>query len=282
MRLASRVTLSAVVFLIILKLMAWYMTESVSLLSSLVDSCMDFMASMVNFIAIRYAVQPPDDDHRFGHGKAEYIASMGQASFIAVTAMVVAIEAVLRFKSPVLISHSDVGIGVMAISLMVTVGMVRFQRYVMKKTGSTAVGADAAHYITDILSNAAVILTFIVVGYTGWHWADPVIALFIAAYILHGAWEVAKESFDHLMDKEFNDAEREEIVRVILAQQRVLGVHELKTRRSGLLSFIQCHVDLDARMSLHDAHEIAETIETAVQKLHPHAEVLIHMDPITP
>lgn len=280
MRRASMITLAGVLFLIAIKAAAWVMTGSLSLLSSLVDSGMDFLASLTNFFAIRYALVPPDHEHRFGHGKVEYIAGMGQALFISLTALAVGVQAVRRFIDPVPVEQGAVGIGVMVASIVVTLGMVRYQRRAVARTGSTAVRADYLHYVMDILANIAVIVALVLSAWLGWTWADPLFALGIAAYILHGAWEVGSTSFQNLMDREFSDAERDAITQAVLAQAGVRGMHELKTRRSGLLSFIQLHIDVDGALLLTEAHAITEEVEAAVQALHPHAEVLIHTDPV--
>lgn len=280
MRRASMVTLAGVAFLIAIKLVAWWMTDSLSLLSSLVDSAMDLLASLTNFFAIRYALVPPDHEHRFGHGKVEYIAGMGQALFISITALLVGGEAIRRFFDPVPVEQNAVGIAVMVISIIVTLGMVTYQRRVIARTDSTAVKADYVHYVMDVLANGAVIVALLLSMWFGWTWADPLFALLIALYILHGAWDVGSTSFQNLMDREFDDAEREAIVAAVLAHPQVQGMHELKTRRSGLLSFVQLHIDIRGDMPLNEAHRITEEVEEAVQKLHPHAEVLIHADPV--
>lgn len=280
MRRASLVTLAGVSFLIAIKLGAWVLTDSLSLLSSLVDSSMDLLASLTNFFAIRYALVPPDHEHRFGHGKVEYIAGMGQALFISVTALLVGGAAVKRFFQPVEVAHEATGVVVMALSIAVTLVMVAYQRHAIARTDSTAVKADYVHYVMDVLANAAVILALLLTLWFGWTWADPLFALAIAGYILHGAWQVGSASFQNLMDREFADEERQEIVQAVLAHPQVQGVHELKTRRSGILAFIQLHIDLQADMPLHEAHRITEEVEATLQAQHPHAEILIHADPV--
>lgn len=280
MKRASKVTLCCVFFLILLKFGAWQITDSISLLSSLVDSAMDLLASAVNFIAIRYAIQPADDEHRFGHGKAEYIAGFGQAMFISLSALFVLGEGFRRFFAPVALEHSMTGMGVMLVSILVTIGMVLYQRSVINRTASTAVKADLTHYSMDILTNFAVLAAFPLTTYMGWHLADPILAIAIALYILKGAWEVGQTSFQNLMDREFEIEERESIERAVMQHEKVLGLHALKTRRSGIHCFIQMHIDLDKDMPLHQAHDIADEVETLVQALHPDAEVLIHMDPV--
>lgn len=280
MRRASLVTLSGVTFLIVIKLVAWMLTGSLSLLSSLVDSAMDLLASLTNFFAIRYALVPPDAEHRFGHGKVEYIAGMGQAIFITITALIVAGEAIHRFVAPEPIEQGLAGIAVMVVSIVVTLGMVRVQKQAIAKTDSTAVKADHVHYVMDVLTNIAVIVALLMASYLGWQWADPLFALGIAAYIIKGAWDVAAISFQNLMDREFDNDERAAIECAVLENPQVRGMHELKTRRSGLLSFIQLHIDVDGALPLSKAHVITEEVERAVQQLHPNAEVLIHTDPV--
>lgn len=279
MRHASMITLSGVALLIVIKLVAWAMTGSLSLLSSLVDSAMDLLASLTNFFAIRYALVPPDHEHRFGHGKVEYIAGMGQALFISATAIFVGIEAVRRFFAPVPVEHGAVGIGVMVVSIVVTLIMVRYQKQAIDRTDSTAVKADYMHYVMDVLAGVAVIVALLLSAFWGWTWADPLFALGVSGYILYGAWDVGFSSFQNLMDREFEDAERQAIAKAVVGVDGVQGVHELKTRRSGLLSFIQLHIDVDGQLPLTAAHDICEAVEQAVQALHPHAEVLVHMDP---
>ncbi|MCH2546653.1 MAG: cation diffusion facilitator family transporter [Alphaproteobacteria bacterium] len=280
MKRASLLTLSGVSFLIIIKLVAWIMTGSLSLLSSLVDSAMDLLASLSNYFAIRYALVPPDNEHRFGHGKVEYIAGMGQALFISITALIVAAEAVHRFFAPVPVHESEVGIVVMLISIVVTLGMVFYQKKAIAHTDSTAVKADYVHYVMDVLANGAVIIALLLVSGFGWIWADPLFALAIAVYILKGAWQVGVTSFQNLMDHEFDTCERERIAEVVLAHPQVKGLHELKTRRSGLLAFIQLHIDVSGDLKLIQAHAITEQVEANIRQLHPNAEVLIHTDPV--
>lgn len=280
MKRASLITLSGVAFLIVIKLAAWMATGSLSLLSSLVDSGMDLLASLTNFLAIRYALVPPDHEHRFGHGKVEYIAGMGQALFIAGSALVIGVEAVRRFISPVPVEEGALGVGVMVLSIAVTLVMVRYQKQAIAATGSTVVKADYLHYFMDVTANGAVIVALMLSVWLGWTWADPLFALCIALYIVHGAWEVGSASFQNLMDREFDDAERIAISEAVLAVAGVRGMHELKTRRSGLLSFIQLHIDVDGALPLVQAHAITEAVERAVQALHPHAEVLVHTDPV--
>jgi ferrous-iron efflux pump FieF len=280
-RMATSASLFVAGILIILKLGAWAYTDSLSLLSSLVDSVLDIAASIINFIAARYALQPPDEDHRFGHGKAEDLAALGQAIFIAGSGLFITFEAVRRLVLPTPIDHSEIGIGVMIISIILTTGLVLFQRYVIMRTTSNIVKADSLHYLTDILSNLAVIAAIIASTYFGWLYADPLMAIAIAALIIGGAIHIAKNGFNNLMDREFEDEERDKIIQIVNQHPKSLGLHDLKTRRSGIYSFIQFHLDLDENLSLREAHDIGDEVEDMLKVAFPNADVLIHQDPTT-
>jgi ferrous-iron efflux pump FieF len=279
MRHATLASVAVAATLIGVKLVAWGLTGSVSVLSSLVDSVMDVFASVVNFVAVRHALQPADREHRFGHGKAEPLAGLGQSAFIAGSAAFLIIEAVSRLLAPRLVEHVAVGIGVMVFSIAVTVVLVVFQRYVVRKTGSTAVGADALHYETDVLINGSVIVSLLCSSLLGWRWADPVFGFAIAVYLLWGAWRIAKRALDVLMDREFFDEDRSRLRSIVLAHPKVKGMHDLRTRSSGIQPFVQLHLELDGDMTLNEAHDIADEVEERIKQAFPGAEVIIHQDP---
>ncbi|MGH6718208.1 MAG: cation diffusion facilitator family transporter [Alphaproteobacteria bacterium] len=279
MRLATAASVAVASALIAAKIVAWLMTGSVSLLSSLVDSLMDVAASLVNLIAVRHALTPPDQEHRFGHGKAEPLAGLGQAAFIAGSALFLVIEAIDRLIDPQPIEAQEVGIAVMAVSMVASLGLVRFQNYVVRRTGSTAIDADALHYRTDIIVNGAVIAAILLSRYVGWGWADPVFALGIALYIVRGASAIARRSLDLLMDREFADGDRARIRQIVMDHPESRSLHDLRTRNSGTQPFIQFHLELDPHISLLRAHEISDEIERRVMAAFPGAEVIIHQDP---
>jgi ferrous-iron efflux pump FieF len=232
LRLATHASVTVAAVLIALKLGAWVLTDSVAILSSLVDSVLDSLASLVNLIAVRQALAPADAEHRFGHGKAESIAGLGQAAFVAGSALFVLVEAVARLVEPHPIGYGAVGLGVMVISMVLTLALVRFQLHVVRRTGSTAISADSLHYRADILVNAGIIGSLGVSVYVGMTWIDPLVALVIAGYILYSAWAIAREALDALMDREFPDADRQRILDIIAAHTQVKGVHDLRTRVS--------------------------------------------------
>lgn len=280
LRLATTASVATATLLIVAKLGAWLATESVSVMASLVDSLMDVGASLVNLLAVRYSLQPADSDHRFGHGKAESLAGLGQAAFIAGSAVFLSLHAVDRLIHPQPLSQIGAGIAVMLFAMAVTGVLLVLQRYVIRRTRSTAIRADALHYATDLATNGATLLALILAA-LGWPGLDPVFALAIAAYILYSAYQIARDAIDLLMDHELPPEERMRIQRVAEGVAGVLGVHELRTRRSGQTPVIQMHVQLADELPLLEAHRISDAVEDAVRVLHPQADVIIHQDPLS-
>ncbi|MEH6453287.1 MAG: cation diffusion facilitator family transporter [Psychromonas sp.] len=278
--LAGRAAITAASILIIVKLIAWFMTGSSSILAALTDSLMDVTTSIINLFAIRIALQPADEEHRFGHGKAESLAGLAQAAFISGSAVFLLFNSISALINGHQITTSQIGIGVMIFSVLVTIALVSFQSYVVKKTGSTAIKADSLHYRTDIALNGAVLLAIILAG-LGWHWADGVFAIAVSFYILHGAWEIGKLSIDSLMDKQLPKSEEEKIVKIAYHQSGVRGVHDLRTRQSGNTKFIQLHLELDDDQTLFEAHNKADSVEEALQDVFPQADIIIHLDPLS-
>lgn len=280
MRLATKLSLWAGCFLVLLKGMAWSFTDSLSMMSSLADSLLDVMASAVNFAAVRYALQPPDEEHRFGHGKAEDLAGFAQSTFICGSGLFLVVEGIKRFFSPEPVKHSMLGIAVMLISIAVTLGLVIYQRRVVKLTGSQVVKADSLHYVSDLLTNSAVIAAFILSYGIGWYEADAVFALLIAGYIIFTSGKIGYHAFQNLMDREFSNEDRAKIEEIVRTSPGVLGLHDLRTRRSGVNGFIQLHLDLDPEMTLRQAHVISDAVEAKLRDAFPNTEILIHQDPL--
>jgi len=281
-RLMRRATTAAVcvaLLLIAVKLAAWLVTDSVSLLSSLADSAMDALASLVNLLAVRHALQPADSEHRFGHGKAEPLAGLGQAALISASGIYLIVEAVERLITPRAIEQGAFGLGVMAFSIAVTSALVAYQRSVVRRTDSLAIRADSVHYATDILVNAGVIVSLLLVMFLEWNAADPIVALIIAGFIIYSAFRIARESLNHLMDRELPDADRDRIKQIALGHPAVIDCHDLKTRAAGLNSFIQFHISMNGGLTLDDAHVISDAVELEILAAFPNAEVIIHADP---
>ncbi len=278
MRMATYASTSVAVTLIVAKLIAWMVTDSVSLMATLLDSCLDALASVINLLAVRHALTPADRQHRFGHGKAEALAGLGQSTFIAGSAMFLVFEAMARIVHPQPVEALATGVGVMGLSIVATIGLMLFQQHVISKTGSTAIKADHLHYKTDLMVNAAVVVALLLSAY-GWYGADPLFAFLIAAYILYSAWEIVRESLDHLMDKELPEDERNRIKAIVYAHPQTRGMHDLRTRKSGTKAFIQLHLELEAKLNLLEAHAISDEVEAAIMKEFMDAEVIIHEDP---
>lgn len=279
MKAATYVAVGVAFTLVLMKFGAWIATESLSLLSTLVDSLLDVGASLINLFAVRHSLQPADSEHRFGHGKAEPLAGLGQAAFISGSALFILFEAGDRLLHPRDVVNTEVGVGVMVISIAFTAALVMFQRFVVRKTGSVAIQADSVHYKMDLLVNLGVIVSLVIVSQFGWVFVDPLIAAAIALYIFHGAWEVGSQSLKLLMDHELPEEDRRNIQEIALSQPGVLGIHDMRTRSSGLNLFIQFHLDLNGEISLAEAHEISEAVMYKVENAFPNAEVLIHEDP---
>ena len=276
MRRATNFAVAAAALMIAAKLGAWLVTDSVSLLSSLADSVMDVLASLINLFAVRQALQPADREHRFGHGKAEPLAGLGQALFITASGIFLIVEAVGRIIEPEPIERAPVGIGVMVFAIVVTTALVAYQRRVVRLTGSTAIKADSLHYASDILTNIGVIAALALALTLGWGLADPIIAIVIAGVIIHAAVRVGRSSIEQLMDRELPEEDRARIRQIVLEHPEVLDCHDLRTRRSGIDSFIQVHVEMDRSLTLLRAHEISDDVEARIREAFPHAEVLIH------
>ncbi len=279
MRLASYVAVSVALVLIAAKLGAWLLTGSVALLSSLIDSVLDAFASIVALVAIRQALTPADKEHRFGHGKAEPIAALGQAAFIVGSALFLSVEAVRRLWSPQPVGQQEIGIAVMVFSILVTLALVAFQAHVIRRTGSLVVSADSLHYKGDLLINLSIIASLVLTGWFDFPLADPVFALGIAAYLLWNARGIGGEALDMLMDRELPDEERRAILALARAHPGVLGVHDLRTRAAGPIRFIQMHLELDGDTRLAEAHEIADAVEAEIEAAFPGADVIVHQDP---
>lgn len=265
--------------LITIKGGVWWFSGSVSLLASLIDSVMDSLASLVNFFAIRYSLQPADEEHRFGHGKAEALAGLGQATLIAISALLLGREAVLKLLDPQPVTQLEWAIGVMLVSILLTFMLLMLQRYTIRRTGSTAIEADSLHYLSDLAVNVGIIVA-LVASLNGYLWVDGTVALLIAVYIFYAAWGIGNESVQLLLDREIPGNVREEIGSIVASHPQALGFHQLRTRQSGRTQFIQLHVDMEESLSLRDAHDLAERIEMDIRARFPMADVIIHEDPV--
>lgn len=277
-KLASWASLGVAGLLIVGKLYAWIMTGSASIMASLTDSVLDIAASAISFFIVRYALQPADDEHRFGHGKAESLAGLGQAAFICGSALLLVFHGLGRISHPAAIQHYSIGLWVSALSIVLTLILVLFQQWVVSQTQSVAIKADSLHYKGDLLLNAAVLLA-VWLSAKGVSHADGIFTILIAAFLVRNAWSIARESADSLMDKELSAQQHQQILTLVLSHPEVLGVHEMRTRQAGHTKFIQMHLEMDDDLTLYQAHQIADEVELSLVAALGSVDVIIHEDP---
>lgn len=279
-KLATWASVVAAISLIGVKTWGWDQTQSVSLLASLIDSTMDSAASLINFFAIRYAMVPADKEHRFGHGKAEALAGLAQALLILVSIGLLLTQTLGRLWHPLVVENTPMGISIMLVSMALTGALVVFQWYVVKRTQSNAIKADSLHYTSDFLMNFGVIIALLLAS-IGYHGADPYFALSIGAFVVYSAWGIAQSAFHLLLDHELSDEQRHLITQLALTQPQVIGMHDLRSRQSGHMQFIQLHLELQENMLLLEAHDVAEALEHRIMAVFPYADVIIHLDPVS-
>jgi cation diffusion facilitator family transporter len=279
-RLASRVSLVVAMILVVARLVAWIVTGSVALLSSAMDALVDTAASLATFFGVRYAERPPDHDHRFGHGKGEAVAGFTQATLLAGAALALAAQSAERLFFPEPIQLIGLGLGVILVSLIAATGLVIMQTIVVRRTGSTAIAADRAHYATDIAVNLAVLAALGVTRLTGWERADPIFALAISAYMLWNSRGIALEALKQLLDHELSSEERQRISETVLACSDVRGLHDLRTRHAGDRIFVEFHLEVDGHFTIDEGHTVGDAAEASVKRLFPSTvEVTAHLEP---
>jgi cation diffusion facilitator family transporter len=264
----------------VVKLAAWLITGSVALLSSAVDALVDTAASFVTFFGVRYAERPPDREHRFGHGKGEAIAGFTQAAFLAGAALVLAFQSAERRLFPAPVQQLGFGLAVIVVSLLAAAGLVAMQTWVMRQTGSTAIAADRAHYLTDVAVNLAVLAALGATSFTGWERADPTFALGISGYMIWNSRGIAADALNQLLDRELPREQRRRIREKVLACPDVRGVHDLRTRHSGDRTFVEFHLEVEGHLTIDQGHAISDAVESAVEQLFPFiVEVTAHLEP---
>ena len=280
--LTARVTQMSVglaAVLVVAKLTAWLASGSIGMMASLGDSALDLVAALTTFFAVRYAAEPPDAEHRFGHGKAEAFASLVQAGLVFASAALIGREAVDRILHPQAVGAEIYAITVMIVSTAAVGGLVWAQTQVLKKTGSVAVHGDRAHYLADIVCNVAALIGIVGVMVFREPRIDAVAGLFVAGWLVHGAVDVFREAASQLMDRELDDEDRRLIVRLASDDPQVIGVHQLRSRASGPFVHMQMHMDLDPSLTLEAAHRIVVAAEKRILAVFPAADILIHADP---
>jgi ferrous-iron efflux pump FieF len=279
-RSASIASLLVASTLIVLKYYGWVTTTSVSLLASLADSLIDFLASVFVFVAISYSMLPADAKHRFGYGKSEGLAAFIQSLLIGISGIYVCFEAIKRLLNPSQINQPSTAIWIILVSIVLTLALVMYQKYVVKKSKSIAIESDRYHYLTDTYINLSVLFSIAITGWTQFVFIDALVGLLISGVILYTSVTLLKKSFKILLDQEIQSDDRDRIREIALDHPKVLGFHDLRTRDTGRNYIIQFHLELDPNMSLLESHEITDEVTDNVLKLYPDSELIIHTDPL--
>lgn len=281
-RLTSRAATASALMaasLLVLKVWAAVATGSVSVLGSLADTALDILASLITLYAVRLAAEPADDQHGFGHGKAEAIAALFQTWLIVTSAIGIAWRGISRIGAGVQPESPELGIAVSLAAIAGTFALVSYQRHIVKQTGSVAIAADKAHYTSDLLLNGAVIAALVLDAMLGVRGADPVFGVAIALWLAWHAYRVARTAIDQLMDREWPEEKRVRFLKIAEAHPEMRGIHDFRTRTSGTADFVQFHVWVDPKMSVSAAHRVMDEIEAKLMAEFPGTEVIIHPDP---
>jgi ferrous-iron efflux pump FieF len=276
---AAVASVSMALLLLGLKSYAALETGSIAMLGSLADTALDVVASLVTLFGVRLAATPADEDHRFGHGKAESLAALIQVGIIAVSAVGIAWRAVERLVAQQPTEDAEYGIGVSLVAIFATLCLLAYQRSVIRRTGSVAIKADNVHYQSDLLLNLSVIGALVADQMLGLTGADPVFGILIAGWLLYGAARASGDAVDQLMDREWPEERRLAFARIADEHPASRGVHDLRTRTSGAHQFAQFHIWVDPAMTVAEAHDVMEEIEARLARDFPGVEVLIHLDP---
>lgn len=278
-RRAALASVAAAILLGSLKAYAAWRTGSVAVLASLADSVLDLVASLVTLGGVHWAAQPADDNHRFGHGKAEALAALFQVVIITISALAILIRAIERLSHQTATSDAEYGIAVSLVAIAVTLALTQYQKSVIRQTGSIAIGTDRIHYQSDLFLNGAVIAALLLESYAGFAGADALFGIVIAFWLLFGAWRASEAAIDQLMDKEWPEEKRRAFVEVAARHPELKSLHDLRTRCSGNKDFVQFHIAMNPAMTILEAHDVVEALEEALGREFPGTEILIHIDP---
>ena len=277
-RRAAMFAIAVACFLILLKAFVWWKTGSITMLAAMTDSVLDLFASLVSMFVLKFALQPADENHVFGHGKVESLAAIAQSAFISGSAIFILLQGFHKLTNPQLIEDSHLGILVSIISIIVTAALVIYQKKVVKLTQSPAIQADSLHYQTDLLMNVAILIAM-VLNLFGLIYADAIFAILIALYIAFNALKMLWEAVNILLDIALPAEEIDQIVMMATKHPNIIGVHDILTRRSGAVRFIQMHLELADHLTLLEAHDIADSLEQKILAAFPMSEVIIHQEP---
>lgn len=277
--MAGYAAITIVGILIFIKAVAYYMTGSVSILSSLTDSIVDSLVSVMALMSILYAHRPADEDHRWGHGKMEAVSALFQSAMIIGGGAFLVFESINRLTQPHEVQGHVIGMAVMVVSIILSIVLVGIQRKALRVHDSLAVEADSAHYGSDIIVNIGVLLVLFATANGAPIWLDAAFAFGVALFMAYLARGIAQKSMNMLMDREIPEAERAQIIDIIEGEKGVLGWHDLRTRKNGTTVVIAFDMEADGDQTLRDAHNISKEIENKLIKIFPLAEIFIHIDP---
>ena len=276
---AALASISTALILTTIKAFASFITGSLSILSSTADSLADVLSSVITFIAIIYSEKPLTCNHRYGYGRVEAVSALVQAAFISGSACFILYDAAYRFFHPIKLNHTSAGVFVMVISLILTAALICFQKFVIRRIRSQAIEADNSHYVIDLVANAAVLISLVVIHKFGWVWFDIVTAMLVSFYLILTAFKIAEKALAEITDKEVDSAIKANIIGEILKIDGIMGYHDLRSRISGSRLFFEIHLEFDGNCSLLTTHKIAEIAEQKIIKMYPNAQIIIHQDP---
>jgi ferrous-iron efflux pump FieF len=277
---AGLASVSVAACLVAAKTWAFARTDSLAIAASLIDSIMDLVVSSTGLVGIFYAAKPPDEEHAFGHTSVEDLIALGQSVLVAFSAVTIAWQAIVRLPAPAPLEAETAGLAVMALSIVMTLGLVIWQSRVAGRTGSRIVKADRLHYLSDLLPVAGAMIALYASMSYGLNWLDPVIALVACGFLLFGAWSIGQGAWDALMDCRADRAQIARIEKILTDFPGVIGFHDLKTRTAGSRVFVQVHLEINGDMTLHEAHTVGAKVKRAILADMPEADVLIHKDPV--
>lgn len=278
-KIAAVSSISLAVFLCVLKAVAVFYTDSLAVLSSMVDSLSDILASFITFFAVKISVKPATTNYRYGYGKVEALSALFQSLFVAISGFYILYDSVVRFFYPVDLKQTDLGLAIMVFSLFATIGLVVFQQIVAKKTKSKAIEADSLHYKVDILTNLSIIISLFFVRFLGIGQIDTAVAVLISFYLLWNAYDLGKDAVGLLLDRELDNLIREDVLKIVAEHEISPEVHDLRTRDLGGEYMFEFHLELDGNLDLYTAHKYTEEVESLIRKKYPNAQIIIHQDP---
>lgn len=278
-KLAAASSVSLAVTLCLMKGAAVFYTGSLAVLSSMVDSLSDIFASAITFFAIKISVKPASCNYRYGYGKAEALSALFQAAFVAISGFFILFDAIARLQNPIPLSQTNFGLAVMVISLLLTLVLVAFQRYVAKATNSQAILADSMHYSVDILTGLSIIISLIIIHLWHINWIDSAIAVAISIYLLYNAYDFGRSAVYLLLDRELDEEIRASIYNIVSQHPLSPNIHDLRTRDLGGAYMFEFHLELDGALSLSVAHKYTDEVEALILQTYPNAQIIIHQDP---